>query len=265
MKIYDCVMYFDEDLNLDLRFNILNKYVDKFVVVEATRNHAGEKKKLNFNIKNFYKFRNKINYRVVEDIPEKVTYYKKNWSPNFYRENFNRNAINRALTECSPDDLIIISDVDEIPNLEILSKIDVKKYALFNQKSFIYKLNLLYEENWLGSAICYKKYLKSPQWLRDKRFLRRGFLRRIFFKTPILNNGGWHFSFLKKPKDIVNKIKSYAHSEYQHLDDIKMIKKNIELKKYFIHPDRKLKKIKIDNTFPKYILENKKKYRNWIS
>ena len=83
MKIYDCVMYFDEDLNLDLRFNILNKYVDKFVVVEATRNHAGEKKKLNFNIKNFYKFRNKINYIVVEDIPEKVTYYKKKLEPKF--------------------------------------------------------------------------------------------------------------------------------------------------------------------------------------
>ena len=92
-------MYFDEDLNLDLRFNILDKYVDKFVVVEATRNHAGEEKKLNFDINKFKKFEKKIHYLVVDDIPKDVTNYKKGWSPNFFRENFNRNAISRALTE----------------------------------------------------------------------------------------------------------------------------------------------------------------------
>ena len=202
MKIYDCIMYFDEDLNLDLRFNILDKYVDKFVVVESTRNHAGEEKKLNFDINKFKKFEKKIHYLVVDDIPKEVTNYKKGWSPNFFRENFNRNAISRALTECSPNDLIIISDADEIPNLELLDTVKIKKLAIFKQRSFVYKLNLLYEENWLGSSICYKKYLKSPQWLRNKRFLRRGFLRRIFFKTPTLNNGGWHFSFLKNLKTL---------------------------------------------------------------
>ncbi len=258
-------MYFDEDLNLDLRFNILDRYVDKFVVVEATRNHAGEEKKLNFNINKFKKFEKKINYLVVDDIPKEVENYKKGWSPNFFRENFNRNAISRALTECSPDDLIIISDADEIPNLDLLEKNKIKKLAIFKQRSFVYKLNLLYEENWLGSSICYKKYLKSPQWLRNKRFLRRGFLRRFFFKTQTLNNGGWHFSFLKKPENIIKKLKAYAHSEYSTLDNIETIKKNIEMKTYFIHPDRKLKKIIIDETFPKYLRENQHLYSEWIS
>ena len=69
MKLYDCFMYFDEDLVLDLRLNILNDYVDKFVVAEATKDHTGKEKKLNFNINNFSKFKNKITYIVVEDMP----------------------------------------------------------------------------------------------------------------------------------------------------------------------------------------------------
>ncbi len=265
MNIYDCVMYFDEDLNLDLRFNILDKYVDKFIVVEATRNHAGEEKKLNFDIKKFKRFENKINYLVVDDIPKEVKKYKKGWSSNFFRENFNRNAISRALTECSPNDLIIISDADEIPNLKVLEQTKIKKFAIFKQRSFVYKLNLLYEEDWLGSSICYKKYLKSPQWLRNKRFLRRGFFRKFFFKTQIINKGGWHFSFLKDPENIVKKINAYAHSEYKNHTNVDVIKKHINEKTYFIHPDRKLKKILIDETYPNYLRENKRLYSNWIS
>ena len=111
MKIFDCTLYYDEDLILDTRLNILDKYVDKFVIVEATRDHSGKKKKLNFDLKKFTQFENKITYLIVDDIPEKVKNFKKGWSPNFFRENFNRNAISRALTECSPDDLIIISDL----------------------------------------------------------------------------------------------------------------------------------------------------------
>ena len=257
-------MYFDEDLILELRFNILDKYVDKFVVVEATRDHAGQKKKLNFDINKFIKFKNKINYLIVDDIPEKVEHYKKGCSPNFARENFNRNAISRALTECSQNDLIIISDADEIPNLKVLEEIKIKKFAIFSQKLFFYKLNLFLKDNWLGSSICYKKYLKSPQWLRNKRFSRRGFLRRIFFKTQIIESGGWHFSYLKTTDNIVKKIKSYAHGEFAGIDDVEFIKKNIEMKRFFIFPEKKLKEIPIDYSFPKYIRENKDKLSDWI-
>ena len=97
MAIYDCIMYFNEDLILDLRFNILDKYVDKFVIVEGTRDHSGKDKKLNFSRSNFKKFEKKIIYHVVEDIPKTVQNYKKGWSPNFYRENFHRNAISKPI------------------------------------------------------------------------------------------------------------------------------------------------------------------------
>ncbi len=264
MAIYDCFMYFDEDLVTELRFEVLDQYVDKFVVVEATRDHAGNLKKLNFDISKFKKFKNKIIYHVVEDIPEKVEKYKKGWSPNFYRENFHRNSIQKAIEKCDLNDLILISDADEIPNLENLNKIKIKNFALFRQKNYLYKLNLLSDENWLGSAACYKKYLKSPQWLRNKRFLRRGFIRKLFFKTQIIENGGWHFSFLKNPEDIVKKMKSYGHGDLQSLSDLNFIKKNIAEKKFFLNTDIDLKKVNINEDLPSHIIENKEYYKEWI-
>ena len=264
MKVFDCTLYHDEDLILNLRFNILSNFVDKFVICESKFSHSGREKKLNFDINKFSKFKGKIIYHVVEDIPEEVENYKKGWSPNFFRENFHRNGIQNAIEKCNPDDLIIISDADEIPNLENLKKISINRFALFSQKNFLYKLNLLNEENWLGSGICYKKYLKSPQWLRNKRFLRRGFIRRIFFKTQIISNGGWHFSFLKSPEDIAKKIKAYSHGEHKDLHNIEYIKKSIEMKKFFIFPEKNLKQVNIENNLPDYIIKNKDKFKDWI-
>ncbi len=265
MAVYDCLMYFNEDFILDLRFNILNDFVDKFVIVEATRDHAGREKKLNFDINNFQKFKHKIIYYVVEDIPEVVENYKKGWSPNFYRENYHRDSISKAIQKCEPNDLVLISDADEIPNLEYLKKNKIKNYALFSQKNFYYKLNLQSDNQWLGTGVCYKKYLKSPQWLRNKRFMRRGFIRRLFFKTQIIPNGGWHFSFLKTPEEILKKMQSYGHGELNDKTDIENIKKSIYSKQFFINPSIKLKKVEIDKNFPDYIYTNKKNFLDWIA
>ena len=200
----------------------------------------------------------------MEDIPEKVEKYKKGWSPNFFRENFHRNAISRALKNCLPNDLILISDADEIPNFDMLNKIKLKNFALFRQKNFLYKLNLMSDDNWLGTGICYKKYLQSPQWLRNKRFLRRGFIRRIFFKTQIIENGGWHFTFLKKPEDIVKKMKSYGHGDLEKLGDIENIKKSIEQNKFFIDNKINLTKVEINKNLPKFIIDNQDYFKEWI-
>ena len=253
MKIYDCIMYFNEDLILDIRLNVLDQYVDKFVIVEGTRDHSGKEKKLNFDINNFKKFENKIIYHVVEDIPQTVKNYKKGWSPNFFRENFHRNEISKPIEKCDPNDLILISDADEIPNFESIKNNKIKKFALLSQRNFYYKLNLQSSNDWLGTGICYKKFLKSPQWLRNKRFLRRGFIRKLFFKTQIIPNGGWHFSFLKKPEEIVEKMKSYGHGELNHKADIKSIETSIKSKKFFINENIKLNTVKIDETYPDYV------------
>ena len=177
-------MYFDEDLVLDIRLNTLNDKVSKFIIVEATKNHAGEDKKLNFKIENFSKFKNKINYIVVDDLPINVRPPRKGWHENHARDQFQRNSIAKGYKNCSDDDLIMISDIDEIPNPKKLDEFNIEsKYACFLQKNFQSKINLLNisDEDWPGTKICKKKYLKSPQWLRDIKVKKKPFWK-IFEK-----------------------------------------------------------------------------------
>ncbi len=134
MKFFDCFMYYDEDLVLDIRLNTLDKFVDKFVIVEAKEDHQGNKKKLNFKIDQYKKFKDKIIYKVIENFPNNLS----NWE----RENFQRNFIQNGLNDASEDDFIIISDVDEIPNLSKISGNLNNKYTIFEQKMSYYKFNL---------------------------------------------------------------------------------------------------------------------------
>ena len=158
-------MYFDEDLVLDIRLNTLSDKVDKFVIVEATKNHAGEDKKLNFKIKNFKKYQKKINYIVVDDLPLNVKPPKKGWHENHARDQFQRNAIQRGYEEFNDEDLIMISDIDEIPNPEKLKEFNIKnKMGCFLLKNFQSKINLLNVSDgaWSGTKICQKKKFKIP-------------------------------------------------------------------------------------------------------
>jgi beta-1,4-mannosyl-glycoprotein beta-1,4-N-acetylglucosaminyltransferase len=263
-------MYFDEDLMLDLRLNTLNKHVDKFVIAEATREHSGKEKKLNFDIKKFSKFKDKIIYLIIEDLPINVVSKKKNWTPNHWRDQYQRNALRRGFKECDENDLIMISDIDEIPNLKKLTEFKVKnKYACFLQKNFQSKLNLqnITDTYWMGTKICQKKYLKSPQWLRDIKTKKRPFWKFYKPKEPqLILDGGWHFSFLKKPKDIAKKIKAYSHQEFykdEFVDEKKIserINNNVDLF------DRNIvyKKVELDKSFPEYVFNNKDFFKEWI-
>jgi len=270
MKLIDCFMYFDEDLMLDLRLNILNENVDKFIIAEATRDHAGNEKKLNFNLKNFSKFENKIQYLVVDDVPINVKSKKKNWSANHWRDQHQRNAMARGFENCDDEDLIMISDIDEIPDPKKMSEFKIQnKYACFMQKNFQSKLNLLNvtDKYWMGTKICQKKFLRSPQWLRDIKTKKRPFWKFYKPKTPqLIFDGGWHFSFLKKPKDIAKKIISYSHQEFNKDEFIneKKIEKRIENKQDLFNRNIKYEKIEIDSSFPKYIFDNKTMYKDWI-
>ena len=270
MKLIDCFMYFDEDLMLDLRLNILNENVDKFIIAEATRDHAGNEKKLNFNLKNFSKFENKIQYLVVDDVPINVKSKKKNWSANHWRDQHQRNAMARGFENCDDEDLIMISDIDEIPDPKKMSEFKIQnKYACFMQKNFQSKLNLLNvtDKYWMGTKICQKKFLRSPQWLRDIKTKKRPFWKFYKPKTPqLILDGGWHFSFLKKPKDIAKKIISYSHQEFNKDEFIneKKIEKRIENKQDLFNRNIKYEKIEIYSSFPKYIFDNKTMYKDLI-
>jgi len=269
MKIYDCFSYWDEDLLLELRLNILNNYVDYFVIVEGNKTWQNNSKKFRFNVKNFSKFKNKIIYIPITNMPDGDNPY--------LRENFQRNCISRGLINSSPEDLIIISDLDEIPNPRIISKFKLNmKFAVFKQKHFYYKINLQSEKNpfWYGSRICVKKYLKSPQWLRGLKFKKRPFWRIDKFRlNNILENGGWHFCNLKTPEQLLYKyqnlcetndpyvFKERINKKYLNLESIK---EKIFLGKDIIGRDENYKVQKLDNSYPDYILENKKELIDWI-
>tara|TARA_Y100001958_G_C21162071_1_gene495715 strand:- start:275 stop:1090 length:816 start_codon:yes stop_codon:yes gene_type:complete len=270
MRIYDCFSYWDEDLLLDLRLNILNDYVDYFVIVEGNKTWQNNFKKFRFNIDNFKKFKKKIIYIQVDDMPDGDNPWK--------RENYQRNCIERGLENSNKDDIVIISDLDEIPNPKAIKNFNVKKrYAALKQNHYYYKLNLQAQINpfWIGSRICVKKYLKSPQWLRDLKFKKRPFWRIDKFRlNNIIENGGWHFCNLKTPSELLYKYKNLCETNDKYVFKEKIseeflnenkIKDKIKLGLDLLGRKEKFDVVEIDNNFPKYILENKDKYYNWIS
>ena len=295
MKIFDCFMYFDEEILLDLRMNILDKYVDYFVIVESTFTHKGEERKLHFNHKRFKKFENKIIYLVYDEKPKDIKEILKNdiepdISNKFIinallRENGQRNFIINGLKDADDDDYILVSDVDEIPNLEEVnfSKIN-QKILLFRQDMFYYKFNLnLPNFSWTGTIGCKKRNLISPQWLRMIKDRKYNFLRfdTFFSKTKYMNikiidNGGWHFTNLKNAKEIEYKLKSYLHHREFDVnpissDEIKKIM-NDKIAIYDLSLDKRTQKIGHGKKLQKYSLEKLPKflqnnivnYQEWI-
>ena len=267
MAIYDCIQFFNEENILDLRLNILDKFIDFFVIVESTTDHQGNKKKLNFKLENFNKFKKKIIYIAVEDTEEIIK--KSHIGQNSLVERHQRNSIMKGLKKSNDNDLIIISDVDEIPDLSKLNIFNKKNYAVFSQKKFDYKLNLLNETegDWHGSKVCLKKNLRSPQWLRDLKFKKYPFWRIDKTKNiQIIENGGWHFSYLQSPEKIIKKIMSFSHGERNKPEfaNLKNIEEKIKNQQNIFDLGFSYKKVDLDNTFPKYIIENKEKFKKWI-
>ena len=261
MRIFDCFLYYDENLILDIRLHTLNKFVEKFIIVESKYDHQGNKKKLNFKIENFNSFKDKIIYLVIEKFPEKIS----NWD----KENFQRNYISKGLHTALDEDYIMISDVDEIPDISKIKDLGNSKFTVFEQKMFYYKINIANKThpNWYGSRICKKKYLKSPQWLRDQKVKKYPFWRFDKIQWNIIKNGGWHFSFLMSPKEIQKKISSYAHTEFNNdqYKNLDRIKKKIDSRLDLFNRPIFYDLVKFDKTFPEYIYNNEDKFKNWIA
>ena len=266
MAIYDCFQYFNEDHVLDLRFNILNEKVDYFVISESTKTHQGGEKKLNFKLNNFNKFKHKIKY-IVADFEKKIDFDNHTGGESII-EQHQRNSLSEGLVKANDNDLVILSDSDEIPDLTKLYQIKKSsKFTVFSQKMFMYKLNLqnLNESNWIGSKMSLKKNFPIPQKLRDLKFKEYPFWRVDKIKLQIIR-GGWHFSYLQNPSDIAKKIRSFSHGEYnkKELVDEKKIEEKILNNEDIFSRGYKLKKIDIDNAYPDFIRKNKKLLGEWI-
>ena len=292
MNIYDCFMYFDEDLLLDLRLNVLNKYVKKFIITESTFLHSGKGKKLNFDIKNFQKFKDKIEYIVVDKIPDGIEKVqsddkleiknKKILDNSLKRENNQRNKLNFGLKGVHDEDLILSSDLDEIPNFSNFKL--KKKITLFEQDVFYYKFNLLQPNfKWIGTRACKKKDLVGFQWLRNIKNKVYPFWRldtlisnKRYMNIEIIKNGGWHFTSIKKPKEIFYKLSNFMHHlEFEESGlTLKDMENMVNQKKILYdhtaaQEDKKytgnlaLDKVSIE-ILPNYIKENLSLYNEWI-
>ena len=295
MKIFDCFMYFDEEVVLEVRLNTLDKFVDYFVIVESKFTHKGDPRDLRFSQKKFEKFKDKIIYLIHDEESKDIEIINYNddekeksrkYILNAYcRENAQRNYIQKGLAHAEENDLILISDVDEIPNLLDFNFNKIKeKIILFKQDMFYYKFNL-YLPNllWTGTKACKKKHLINPQWLRNVKDRKYPFYRidTIFSKNKYksikyINTGGWHFTNIKTSKEIRYKLKSYLHHREFDVNplSVNQIDKIIKNKKaiYNLNVDKSVNKFESGNKLekfefnklPTYIQKNKDNFKDWI-
>ena len=260
MNIIDCFLYNNEEYLLDLRLSYLNNKVKKFIIVESKYTHQGEKKNNFLDLNKFKKYQHKIDYHLIEKFPEHLS----NWG----RENFHRNYIMNSFKSLNDDDYIMISDLDEIPNLKNLKSLENHKFTVFQQANYSYKFNLknITYPVWYGTRLCKKKYLKSPQWLRDQKIKKFSILKFYRIKWNIIDNGGWHFSYLMSPQQISNKIKSFGHAEYnlEKYTNIKLIEEKVKEGIDLFDRNQKFEKVILDKTFPRIFFEKKSYYNDWF-
>ena len=264
-KIFDCFTFFDENFLVNSRFEILNDVVDYFVIVESTFDHQGKKKDINFKLQN-YKYKNKVRH-IIHD--SKNLSSIKGWEA----EKLQREKLFEGIKDAKDDDIILFSDSDEIPNPELLKNIFLnKKYAIFLQKFFVYKLNVYneHESPWEGTRACLKKNLKSFYFLR-KKIVKKN-LVKPFWKfhleknIQIIGNGGWHFNNLYSVENISKKLKAAPHQEFSSdkFSSEKAIKDNISKLQDLYGRNHKYKKVPIDDSYPKFFQENSDKFKDYI-
>ena len=296
MKLFDCSLYYDEDLVLNTRLNILDKYFDKFIICESKYTHSGRKKKLNFDINKFSDFKDKIIYIVNDQEPTDLLYKinenEKKELPEHFRYNaikriaFQRNTLMKAVEQlASPNDFIFYSDNDEIPNMENFVKYkETNDIVIFEQKLFYYKFNLIFDRIfWYGTKAVKKKKLINFEWLRQVKPKKYNFYRLdTFFKKDkyinlkIIKNGGWHFTRVISPEEIHQKeLDAEHHDEYRASNKNPTRIKDLIDRRVIDHDhiadsknskygnEFKLKVISMDE-LPEYIKMNWKKYEQFL-
>lgn len=276
--VYDCIPFFNELDILKLRLNILDPVVDKFIIEEATVTFSGEPKDLCFekNKALFKEFLPKIEYIVVDDSPMDVTTH--------LRDKFQKNALVRGLMEASEEDVIILSDVDEIPNPDTLRKIiaefDKDKIYHFAQRMFYCFLNMEEVSGSLLSITGEFPGVERKMWLGTKVFGKKSIpangiieLREAPTTAPNavrVADGGWHFGYMGSrqesdvSKRIGTKVVAAAHQEYNNQDILAEARDRLILGQDMFGRQARFERVEVDETYPKYLLEHIEEYRYLI-
>jgi len=277
MKIYDSFIFFNELDLLEIRLNILNDYVDHFVLVESTKTFTGVDKPLYYNInkERFKNFNHKIIHIIVDNMPDSfeelsirdgdeldksiindclTTSNVPKCQVHWLREFFQKEYIKKGLVNLNDEDFVFISDLDEIWNPECNLEYNSEDIFRLNQKVYCYYLNNLSSEEWYGTVGTKYKNLKSYS-VNHIRTPTKNYY-------SLVKNAGWHYTFQGGVENIKKKIESYGHQELNR-DDIKSqinnrISNNTDV---FNRPN----KLIIDNTnLPKYVLDNINKYKHML-
>jgi beta-1,4-mannosyl-glycoprotein beta-1,4-N-acetylglucosaminyltransferase len=265
-KIYDCITFYDENLLANSRFEILDKVVDYFIICESKFDYRGFKKKINFKLIN-KKFKDRVRHIILTNtFPDVSNLWKS--------EEYQREMIFEGIKDANAEDFILYSDSDEIPNPDVVKKIKfIKKYGIFMMNMYVYKINLFnkYESPWEGTRVCRKKDLKNFTFLRKKilsKNLKKNLFRKILLEQniEILNNAGWHFNNLYRPSIISKKLKTFPHSEFsaKKFSSVKIIKNKIKLHIDLFNRGHIYEVVPIDKSYPKFILNNFKLFKNHI-
>ena len=266
-KIIDCITFFDNNFIFDFRYNVMKKYVDKFVICESLYDHRNNKKGINFDPEKKYINDSKIIHIVLEKPFPKNTNAWQNQA-------IQRDHIIKKLNFAQDNDFIFFSDPDEILNPEVLKNFDLKKkYGIFLQSFFNYKFNIFnpYESPWEGTKVCKKKNLKSIDFMREK--VRKKNLGYKFYRfdkeknIQIFENAGWHFNNVMSPEKISKKLKTFAHNEFssEEFSSVETIRKKINAKVDLFNRNEKYEVVRIDEGFPKYLLDNLLKFKDYIA
>ena len=273
--IFDCIPFFNELDILKLRMEIMNPYVDYFVLEESTVTFSGESKRMIFaeNRHLFDKFKDKIRYVAVADSPMSgVTTHE--------RDKYQKNQLIRALTDCRPDDIIIFSDVDEIPNpvtlLQVTEHFDPDKIYHLAQRMFYCFLNMEEISGNLLSITGEFPGVEKKQWLGTKicsfgNLPKEGivYLREVSPANPQsvrVSDGGWHFGYMggdgerDVAKRIGVKVQAAAHQEYNSKRYLNEAVDRLLCGEDIFDRNAKFVRVEIDESYPVYLQEHQKDY-----
>jgi beta-1,4-mannosyl-glycoprotein beta-1,4-N-acetylglucosaminyltransferase len=258
--IVDAFTYNGEDDLLLIRLSLLSKYIDRFVIVEADKTFTGIKKSQKFKPSLFREWESKISYFFINNLVENPV------SP-WCNEIIQRNSLRIGFNDLNDDDVILLSDLDEIPNPKVIKTFNSEKYiyGCLEQNIFYYRLNLqaftkelkpvIWDKARITTYKNFKKYfndLTELRWEKYKGIFRS--LKRWHLKNrrQIIKNSGWHFTYMMSPEQIIEKIKSYSHSELNtpDINNIEFIKNAIKSKGLLSGEDYILASCGIENQFP---------------
>lgn len=272
--IYDCFLYYDEDMLLELRLNVLNDYVDKFVIVESTHSFTGQPVELHFDINKYLQFKDKIIYVVFDEQPAEGS-----WT----NEARTRNAIMRGLEGAKDDDVVIISDVDEIIHPEAIGKYSpLYLCSVLHQTFYNYQFNLQVFNGDGKPRICpapritsYKNlrtfFMSEPETLRNlkRSVLHKHWLKWNYLKlrTQVIKNGGWHFSWIMTAERISEKMSAISHTEYDtpELNNQEHIRNAIENGLDIWARERNLQVVNLQQgDFPLWLKQNADRFAEFV-